>query len=302
MQLLILRGSAEVRASYFARFQSLDAESLATRVGALKRRAAFSAAHLPGDASGLQPSAEALSQFFVKAARGGPKAAADVFKLFSWWKCSVGVPFPLDDPSVCVWAQPKPGHSVHQQTPLPLMIFCRLLQLASSASGSIRKFTLWALLPLFACLRFKHLNMSTDLRREGSFLRATCPQGKRRVQHTRPPFDWACPLGIHEDKPILEELLLLNQEFKRELGTEPAFIIPDIVLDQHGKVSSTSKLLLKPMQLAKFVRILQSFCIACGLSEAEAKQITSYALRRFLPTVAGTLKIPECFADAIGDW
>ena len=299
-----MRGScsAEVRASFLAQFQSLDTETLAKRVGALKRWAAYAAAHLPVEVSVLQPSAEALIQFFGKVSRGGPKAAADVFKLLSWWKLSVGVPFPLDDPSVCAWAQPKPGQSVHQQIPLPLMVFCRLLQLASSAAGTIRKFTLWALLPLFACLRFKHLSMSINLRREGSFLRATCPQGKRRVQHTRPPFDWACPLGIHQDKPVLEELLLLNEEFKRELGKEPTFIIPDIVLDQHGKVTSTSKLLLKPMQLAKFVRILQSFCIACSLSEAEARQVTSYALRRFLPTVAGTLKIPESFADAIGDW
>ena len=78
--------------------------------------------------------------------------------------------------------------------------------------------------------------------------------------------------------------------------------MPDITLDDQGKVSAASQLIMKPMPLAKFIRILQSFCISCGLTEAQAKCITSYALRRFLPTVAGALKIPEDMAEAVGDW
>ena len=66
----------------------------------------------------------------------------------------------------------------------------------------------------------------------------------------------------------------MREEFKLQLGEEPAFIVHDFVLDQNGKVTSTSKLILKPMQLSRFIRILQSFCIACGLSEAQVRLVT----------------------------
>ena len=182
------------------------------------------------------------------------------------------------------------------------MIFVKLVQLAGSAAGTIRRFAIWSLLPLFACLRFKHLNLTINLRVDGDFIRGTCQRGKRRVQRSRPAFDWACPLGVIKDKAIFAELFILQTEYERELGSTPHFIVPDITLDDQGKVSAASQLIMKPMPLAKFIRILQSFCISCGLTEAQAKCITSYALRRFLPTVAGALKIPEDMAEAVGDW
>jgi hypothetical protein len=291
-----------VKQSFLNQFKNLDTETIAKRVSCFKRWATYSASHLPSDTDILHPDSQSMIKFLASVSKAGPAAAADCFKLLQWWKTTVGVPLPLLDPAVSSWSTRDPEYSLQQRTPLPIFVFVQALKLAQSAVGTISRFAKFVLLLLMACLRYKHLNISMRLRIVNDFLRGTCPRGKRRVQGSRPAFDWACPLGLAKDKPILAELVILQQEFREKLGKEPGFVIPDIVLDPNGKVSSSSKILLQPMPLPKFIRVLQSFCLACGMDQATAKNVTSYGLRRFLPTVAGSVKLPEHLAEAIGDW
>jgi hypothetical protein len=65
---------------------------------------------------------------------------------------------------------------------------------------------------------------------------------------------------------------------------------------------ASSQLLMLPMPIGKFVETLQKLCESCGATEIEARQYTTYSLRRFLLTVAGNLKTPESMAEAVGDW
>jgi hypothetical protein len=291
-----------IKQSFLAQFKNLDTETIAKRVSCFKRWATYSATHLPSDTNVLQPESQAMIRFLASVSKAGPAAAVDCYKLLQWWRNTVGVPLPMQDPAVASWSTRDPEYTLHQRTPLPIFVFVQAFKLAQSAVGTISRFAKFVLLLLMACLRYKHLNISMRLRIEDNFLRGTCPRGKRRVQGSRPAYDWACPLGLAKDKPILAELVIMQREFEEALGKEPGFVIPDIVLDPFGKVSSTSKILLQPMPLPKFIRVLQSFCLACGMDQAAARDVTSYGLRRFLPTVAGSIKLPEHLAEAIGDW
>ena len=294
--------SEAVRNSWLGQFKSLNTDTLSKRVATLKRWAIYRAAYLSSEVQLLAPDVASLIAFLAYVAKKGPAAASECFKLLNWWRSVVGVPFLLSDPAIIAWSKRDSEYVAKQQVPIAIFIFVRILQLASSAAGTIRRFAMWTLLPLFACLRFKHVQISSELRVENGFLRGRCKQGKRRIKGTRPAFEWSCCLGLNIDKPIMQELILLQEEYAQRLQRPPDFVIPDVVLDSHGKMLASSQLLMRPMAIGKFVKTLQKLCESCGATEVEAKQYTTYSLRRFLPTVAGNLKIPESMAEAVGDW
>eukprot|EP00974_Lingulodinium_polyedra_P062270 6012552-Lingulodinium_polyedra.AAC.1 len=54
--------------------------------------------------------------------------------------------------------------------------------------------------------------------------------------------------------------------------------------------------------MAKFQRLLQGLLAEAGTPLGEAGDFTSYALRRFLPSLADACRLDDTAAQAVGDW
>lgn len=177
-------------------------------------------------------------------------------EVLAWWKTAVGLPLPCDDGLVAHWAVPAAGHVPQPKEPIPLRCLFAIARFAQSARGSVELFSKWVLLVLCACLRFAHVQRSCNLHQVGPFLRATCRQGKRRVQHTRPPFDWALPTQLLR-LDIGECLLLAHGELTNALGKPPGFLVEDVDVSASRPLQPGAVRLARPMSLGRFATLLR---------------------------------------------
>ncbi|CAE7838081.1 unnamed protein product [Symbiodinium necroappetens] len=292
----------EARPLFDRKFQSLSDDRLVSHRAAMRRWVDWHSKHAPIDQPFWRPTAVTLSSFFQDISRNGPTAASGAFGALMWWRRHVGVPFPLQDALVSHWSAPTQGHTAQQREPLSLRIVLALCKAGASAQGAIRSFVCHALLALVACLRFRHLQRSHNLRLCYSFLRATCRKGKRRVQQTQPPFDWACPAILPFGLPLAEQVMLDNSEVKRALGRDPDFLVHDYEVPKGEPLTASSKRRLVAMSLPRFTDFLRAVLLGLGIPEADVKAFSSYSLRRFLPTAADILRLPEEHRLAIGNW
>ena len=160
----------------------------------------------------------------------------------------------------------------------------------------------WTLVLLVACLRFAHSRRSHSLRYQDGFIRATCSQGKRRIQGRRPPFDWAIPARLTQSVDVSSLVLLDWAELQRALGKPPSFLVPDLEVTAALPLSSTTRKLPRPMTLAKFNSLLRSLAASLGASPEEAAEISSYSLRRFMPTAGEVMQFAPFELQAVGNW
>ena len=167
---------------FAARFRNVVEARLQSHVGAFKRWVKWHSAHVPSDIVYWKPSAFCVARYLADISKGGPTASCHAFASLKWWSSVVGLPLPMSDGLVLAWASPTAEHVVQPRTPLSLGIFWAMLRAWKSASGAVASFLTWTLLLLIACLRFEHSRRSHSLRLQDGFIRATCAQGKRRVQ------------------------------------------------------------------------------------------------------------------------
>ena len=285
----------EAKPLFDRKFQALTDDSLVGHRAAMRRWVDWHGRHAPVDQPFWRPSAVTLSSYFQEISKNGPTAASGAFAALGWWRRHVGVPFPLQDALVSHWASPNQGHIAQPREPLPLRIMLALCKAGSTACGAVRSFICHALLALVGCLRFRHLQRSHNLRLCYSFLRATCRKGKRRIQQTRPPFDWACPAVLPFGLALAEQVLLDFSEVTRALGREPDFLVHDYDVPRGSPLAASSKRRLAGMELPRFSDFLRAILLGLGIAP-------EYSLRRFLPTAADVLRLPEEHRLAIGNW
>ena len=149
---------------------------------------------------------------------------------------------------------------------------------------------------LVACLRFEHSKKSHSLRLQDGFIRATCAQGKRRVQGRRPPFDWAIPARITQTLDLSGQLFLDWKELEVQLGRPPTFIVQDLAVKRGQPLTSDTQKVARPMSLPKFNCLLRSVARGLGASGEDSDKLSSYSLRRFMPTAADVMQFQphEC--------
>ncbi|CAE7557391.1 unnamed protein product [Symbiodinium sp. CCMP2456] len=292
----------EAKPLFFRKFQAVSDERLVALRSALRRWYKWHSQHAPRDQPFWQPSALTLSSYFQAVSRGGPTAASAAFAALKFWRDKVGLPFCLDDALVSHWAAPAQGHKAVGRDPIPLCIFLCLCKAATAATGSVRTFMCHALLTLVACLRFRHLQCSFRLHIDSGFLRGTCKKGKRRVQQTRPPFDWACPSQLPFGLDLAQQILLDYGELQTAMGDSADFVVTDYNLRSGEALTASTKRCFRPMGLPRFCELLRSLLLTLGIPPDAVGSFTSYSLRRFLPTCADSLQMPEESKVAIGDW
>ncbi|CAE7300004.1 DNMT3A, partial [Symbiodinium necroappetens] len=265
---------------FAARFRNVVDARLQSHVGAFKRWVKWHSAHVPSDIVYWKPSAFWVARYLADVSKGGPTASCHAFASLKWWSSVVGLPLPMADGLVLAWASPTAEHVVQPRTPLSLGIFWAMLRAWKSASGTVASFLTWTLLLLIACLRFEHSRRSHSLRLQDGFIRATCAQGKRRVQGRRPPFDWAIPARITQTIDLSSQLFLDWAELQEQLGKPPTFIVQDLDIARGQPLSSAAQKIARPMTLPKF----------------------NCLLRRFMPTAADVMQFQPHECQAIGNW
>ena len=288
------------RAAFEAKINVFEVSSLKGHFSAWKRWVRFVTQSQPVGAEPTVPSLDATFSFLQANAARGPTVAQSLFQQMLWWRAHVGVPFPTHDPLLAVWNRPSDSRQSTQREPLPICVVTRLAEAATGPCPIASAFAGFALMPLVACLRFAHLQRSTQLRRQGPFLFGICTKGKSREQRVRKPFEWACPQDFLGQSDVFRSALLVLNDLRGRLQAEPAFVIPDLLLGPSSSVGPDATWSIRPMSIAKFIALLRVFI--SQLCRVDTTQVTSYSLRRFLPTIAEIVRCPPEIAQHLGNW
>ena len=290
----------ESRPLFDRKLQVVPLEALKAHRRAFKRWVTYHAANCPAEMPYWQPPALALSQFLLRVSRGGPTAAKGVYSGLKWWREALGIPLPVMDGLVVHWAVAEQGHCASPKPPMSVGVLLAVLSAAPTLRGTMASAVAWILLPLVACLRFAHVQRSSQLRLVGDQVRGVCSQGKRRVGHNRPPFEWPAPARVGGFE--LGKQLVLDYEKTRAQLPDAKFLIPDIAFGKASPLAANSAKLLKKMSIGRFTLLLRAVVQAIVPAEDGHCGLCSYSLRRFLPTVADKLMLPGDLRDAIGGW
>jgi hypothetical protein len=288
------------RFALFNKLTAFERTSLKSRLSAWRRWVRFVEACQPAGMDPTSPTLEATFEFLQVNATRGPTVAQGLFQQLLWWRSHVGVPFILNDPLMMVWNRPAENHRSVQHDPLPIPVVLNLVKVAVGPCPIAAAFAGFALLPLVACLRFAHVQRSTGLKLQGPFLLGFCTRGKSRDRSIRKPFDWACPHSFLGSPDVFRQALLVINDLRGRLDCEPSFIIPDLVLGPSASIGHDAAWQTHPMSFQKFISLLR-LLVSQSCDEAPA-DVTSYSLRRFLPTIAEILRCPPEIAQHLGNW
>ena len=226
--------------------------------------------------------------------------ARSLFQQLLWWRPHVGVPFPLFDPFVASWNCLPEGSVSAQQGPLKVPDVFALCRLAASSQASLAAFCGFALMPLVSLLHFAHLQCSVSFRVEGPLLWATCVRGKSKIQESRPPFQWACPVSFLGFTNVFEQAINVHRDLISACPSA-AFVIPDISVPEQCLQEPCTWTRGK-MSLPKFLRLLRDVLRRLGSATSDVHSVCRYSLRRFLPTLAEVSRCPESLALHVGNW
>ncbi|CAJ1360422.1 unnamed protein product, partial [Effrenium voratum] len=298
---LLEEHQAIAREGLASRLQIFERRTLQAQLSALRRWANYVLQFGKGPAEVLLPPVALLFSFLKQASDGGPTAAQGLFQKLLWWRRHVGIPFPLGDPMVATWNRVAEGHSIQPRVPLSFRAFQALCKLALGGSTNVATFASLALIPLVACLRFAHAQRSADWTLSHDFARAVCLKGKSRKHGTRPSFEWAAPMYVGKWKHVLGLASRVIIDLRSQVP-DLSFCIPDVACGPSGCLDERAHWRAAPMPMARFVKLLHSVLRSEGLPDAEVGLISTYSLRRFLPSVAEVLRTPVEVAQHLGNW
>lgn len=289
------------RVGFERRFQNFELKSLKAKISMLRRWWRFLEAQQAPQSNAVLPVVQPCFQFLQAVAASGPTAAPGVFQNMLWWRRHVGIPWPTEDPLLCTWNRVLEPHAPKERTPLSFKAYSVLVDLTSKPPAAVASFAAFALLPLVACLRFAHVQRSVGLAVDGEYVVGLCVKGKSRRKGGRPPFRWAAPAHFAGRNNVFDPMLRVVQQLQSQHGTLP-FVIPDLALGPSGVVDGDAKWCQRPMPIEKFISLLRSLLGCRNVDRDEIESITTYSLRRFLPTIAEVLLTPPFVSQALGNW
>ena len=241
----------------------------------------------------FQPDAMTVAEFFDAEAARGATLGRSRMQSFRWLRLRLGIPFPIDDVLLRDFVHfPLSYVAKPAETMTPAM-FINLIGLVNRL-GVVRaqEPMLVAFLAL-ACVRHKHLAISTVTGHTEEFVFGHCPQGKARRRGTRPPFSWAVPRP-----PFIPASFAFLLEAAEKMGF-PSFVIP---ARAKTRMMPTRRWLPQPMGHMMTMRVIRQVFEQTGMGKAETGKLTFNTCRRFLPTVAKVFQYTRHEAQAIGNW
>ena len=289
-----------VHASFCRGLSKVEEATLKQQLSIWRRWTKFNADFMPPLLQPWLPTLEATYAFLQDQSARGPTVARGLFQGMSWWSRHVGVPFPLQDPFVTSWSQVMDNHVAQQAKLLAIGSLLLLCQLAAGPFTPLAALCSFALMPLICCLRFAHLQRSPGVRQDGSYLIGLCTRGKARKNGGRPPFQWSGPASALGYAHVFQHSPRVHGDMLKQFP-QMDFVVPDIDASPSG-ISDAATWLPRKLSLPKFIKLLQAVLLRAGADAKEVNSLTSYSLRRFMPTLADVCRCPEELALHIGNW
>eukprot|EP00435_Cladocopium_sp_Y103_P022616 s4807_g5.t1 len=219
-----------------------------------------------------------------------------------WFGDNFGAPFAMDHWAVKHFRFHAVHHTGKQAPELEPWEFINLALLMSKVQGSHKLLVAFVLMVATSCIRFEHVQRSKFLRSHSSWLEFHCSQGKSRKQGARPGYAWGVPQvtmnGHHVTKVLLEF-------FTHEFPEDQTFIMPALALSPEELweiTESTAFIANKPMSRARFLEVMRGALVQVGVDVPLAQSATYNKLRRFLPTMANIMELPDLDLQALGNW
>lgn len=277
----------------------LSGQRLGALAAALRRWLRFCSTR---DIDARKPSPLALAEFLKDVSAGGPTAAASMHASLRWFADNFGAAFTMDHWSVKHFRFHAVHHTGKQAPELEPWEFINLALLMAKVLGSHKLLVAFILMVATGCIRFEHVQRSRLVSIHGSWLEFECSQGKARKQGARPGYRWGLPQvtmnGHHMTKVIQE---FFNHEFPKD----HTFLMPALDLnaeDLWEVTEATAFVTNKAMSRARFLEIMRGALVQVGVDFTLAQSATYNKLRRFLPTMANVMELPDLDLQSVGNW
>ena len=277
----------------------LSGQRLGALASALKRWLKYCATH---GKDSRDPGPLVLADFLREVSSGGPTAASSMHASLRWYADNFGAAFCMDHWAVKHFRFHAVHHTGKQAPELEPWEFINLTILMARVQGSHKLLVAFILMVATGCIRFEHVQRSRLLRVHGAWLEFECSQGKARKQGARPGYRWGVPqvtMNGHHVTKVLQEFFL------HEFPPDHKFLLPALALsaeDLWEITEATPFITNKPMSRARFLEVMRGALVQIGVDFAQAQAATFNKLRRFMPTMANVMELPDLDLQSVGNW
>ena len=276
----------------------LGNQRLSTLISSFRRWLRYCEEH---QVDARRPTPIQLANFFKSVSLGGPTAASSMHACMKYFASTFGAEYDVEHWLTRSFRFHAQSHSSQQAPELEPWEFINILELFFRACGTQKLLLAMVLLPACACIRFEHLQRSAFVQDHGHWVEFRCSQGKARRFGARPAYNWALPELLYRGQGVAKAL----REFycHEALGLE--WLLPALALDPEDlwEITSTTAFVLnKKMSRGRFLELFRGALCQSGLEVSSAQRATYNRLRRFVPTLANTMRLPPFDLQAVGSW
>ena len=211
------------------------------------------------------------------------------------WSEALGVPWPLENPSVCAAAQVVSNETPKHAPPMKLDTVKKLEELAANVEVDPfkRAFASGILLMTYTSLRFSDVQRLRTLSVNEDSIYGTLIQSKTKKPHGL-PWPWACPrTGATGATNWVEPLLDFHKAHEKLNGVPPSFVFPTL----------NHRWELEKAGAAAYSSTRRELALVCaGLNDPDGETYTLHSPNNFLPTAATQLNFETRELNVIGRW
>ena len=241
----------------------------------------------------FDPAPVDVAAFLDAETRRGPTLGRSRLQSFGWLRQRLGLNLPIKDALLADFVNHPQEHEARQAEVISPSALVNLIGQIKRLGPKRSQEPQIVLFLALACVRHKHLSISTITGATADYVFGNCPVGKARRKGRRPSFDWAVPRPGGVDQAF-SFLLELAEKLKN-----PPFVVPARAKTRR---MPTRKWLKEPMSYQMAVRIIRQCMVDSGVPSSRAGVLTYNSCRRFMPTLGGILGASRHEAQAIGNW
>ena len=184
--------------------------------------------------------------------------------------------------------------------PFRLKVWMLLEREAKSSNGFVSALSLSWVLLIQGVTRFAHLQRSTYLGEEASYLKLQASSGKEKCEGARKPMIWSVPKTMLNGEaltPLIEEYL----EERGKAYDESEFWLPDFE-PRYCDLGKAASLAPHRMSIQRFQRLTTELFKTKGVNGEQINTFSTYSARRILPTIADAANMSPTERINIGAW
>ena len=223
----------------------------------------------------------------------GPTLGRSRLQSFGWLRKRLGLNLPAGDVLLADFVNYPANYHAKQAKVMSPTMFVNLVGMIHKQGAGKSHEALLVLFFALACVRQKHLAISTLTDYTEQFVMGYCPEGKMRRGGSRPPFAWAVPRpSFLPDAFTFLADLAARMEY-------PSFVVPALAKIRMKPIKKWQE---QPMTHNMAMRLIRHVFLNIGMPRANVEELTFNTCRRFLPTLGNVLGLSRHDTQAIGNW